>query len=37
MDAIIDLIVKSNSSLFGQEPTIERINIGFTNTLYKIK
>ena len=36
MDTIIDLIVKNNSSLFGQEPTIEKINIGFTNTLYKI-
>ena len=36
MDTIIDLIVKNNSSLFGKEPTIEKINIGFTNTLYKI-
>ncbi len=36
MDNIIDLIVKNNSSLFGQELTIEKINIGFTNTLYKI-
>ena len=36
MDTIIDLIVKNNSSLFGQEPTIEKINIGFTNTLYKV-
>ena len=36
MDTIIDLIVKNNSSLFGQEPTIEKINIGFTNILYKI-
>ena len=36
MDTIIDLIVKNNSSLFGKEPTIEKINIGFTNTLYRI-
>ena len=36
MDTIIDLIVKNNSSLFGKEPTIEKINVGFTNTLYRI-
>ena len=36
MDNIIDIIVRNNTSLFGQEPTIEKINVGFTNTLYKI-
>ena len=36
MEKIIDLIVKINESLFGTNPIIEKINIGFTNTLYKI-
>lgn len=36
MDKIIDLIVKNNTSLFGTNPNIEKINAGFTNTLYRI-
>ena len=36
MDTIIDLIVKINESLFGTNPIIEKINVGFTNTLYII-
>ena len=36
MDKIIDLIVKNNTSLFGTDPSIKKINVGFTNTLYKI-
>ena len=36
MEKIIDLIVKSNESLFGTDPIIEKINVGFTNTLYRI-
>jgi len=36
MDTIIDLIVKINESLFGTNPIIEKINVGFTNTLYRI-
>ena len=36
MDKIIDLIVKNNTSLFGANPSIEKINVGFTNTLYRI-
>lgn len=36
MDKIIDLIVRNNELLFGTNPIIEKINVGFTNTLYKI-
>ncbi len=36
MDKVIDLIVKSNRILFGDNVSIERINVGFTNTLYKV-
>ena len=36
MEKIINQIIKSNSSLFGNNPSINRINIGFTNTLYNI-
>ena len=36
MDKTIDLIVKSNESLFGTDPIIEKINVGFTNTLYRV-
>ena len=36
MNKIIDLIVKKNSSLFGSNPLIKKINIGFTNTIYNV-
>ena len=36
MDKTIELIVKSNKSLFGTVPIIEKINVGFTNSLYRI-
>ena len=36
MDKTIDLIVKQNTSLFGLNPIVKRINIGFTNTIYEI-
>ena len=36
MDKLIELIVKNNQSLFGMNPIVEKINVGFTNTLYKI-
>ena len=36
MDKILDLIVKNNESLFGINPSVEKINVGFTNTLYKV-
>ncbi len=36
MDKIIDLIVRTNTSVFGTNPRCEKINVGFTNTLYKV-
>jgi aminoglycoside phosphotransferase (APT) family kinase protein len=36
MDRIINMIVKNNTSLFGPNPSIDKINVGFTNTLYRI-
>ncbi len=36
MEEIINQIIKNNSFLFGNSPSINRINIGFTNTLYNI-
>ena len=36
MDKIISSIVKNNESLFGTNPSVEKINVGFTNTLYKV-
>ena len=36
MDKIIDLIVRNNVLLFGTNPNVEKINVGFTNTLYKV-
>lgn len=36
MDKIIDLIVKGNDLSFWSNPSIEQINVGFTNTLYRI-
>lgn len=36
MQKIINKIIKQNSSLFGSNPIIEKINVGFTNTIYKI-
>ena len=36
MDNIISLIIKNNESLFGTNSSVEKINIGFTNTLYKV-
>lgn len=36
MQEIIDKIVQQNSDLFGLNPMIEKINVGFTNTIYKI-
>ena len=34
MDKIIDTIISSNKSLFGKNPLVEKINVGFTNTIY---
>lgn len=36
MQEIIHKIIKQNSSLFGSNLIIEKINVGFTNTIYKI-
>lgn len=36
MQEIIDKIIQQNSSLFGVNPKTEKINVGFTNTLYSI-
>ena len=36
MDKIITQIVNCHSKLFGLNPCIEKINVGFTNTLYKV-
>lgn len=36
MQEIINLIVSKNINLFGKNPSITRINVGFTNTIYSI-
>ena len=36
MEKIIDLIVSNNESIFGKNPQIKKINVGFTNTIYEI-
>lgn len=36
MEEIIGKIIRINLSLFGSNPIIEKINVGFTNTIYKI-
>lgn len=36
MQEIINTILKSNEELFGINPKVEKINVGFTNTIYKI-
>lgn len=36
MKEVINKIVEVNSTLFGTNPRIEKINVGFTNTLYSI-
>ncbi len=36
MDKIINKIIRQNKTLFGDNPSVERINVGFTNTIYNI-
>lgn len=36
MEKIIKQIIDKNQDLFGDTPTIEKINVGFTNTIYNI-
>ena len=33
---IINMILKQNTTLFGINPKVEKINVGFTNTIYNI-
>ena len=36
MKEVINKIVEVNSTLLGTNPRIEKINVGFTNTLYSV-
>lgn len=36
MDDIIKIIVQQNKSLLGVNPQVNRINVGFTNTIYNV-
>ncbi len=36
MDDIISKIIKNSKEMFGDSPCIERINVGFTNTIYNV-
>ena len=36
MDKTINLIVSNNENIFGKNPQIKKINVGFTNTIYEI-
>ena len=36
MQEIIKKIIKNNKSLFGDNPIVNKINVGFTNTLYSV-
>ena len=36
MQEIINRIIENNKSLFGDNPIVSKINVGFTNTLYSV-
>lgn len=36
MEFIIDNIIKLNEDIFGKNPNVEKINIGFTNAIYNV-
>ncbi len=36
VEKIVNTILKQNTTLFGINPTVEKINVGFTNTIYNI-
>ena len=36
MDEIINKIVEKHKNIFGDNPSIEKIDVGFTNLIYKI-
>ena len=36
MEEIINKIIEHNKELFGDDPNVEKINVGFTNAIYKV-
>ena len=36
MQEIINKILEQNKSIFGDNPNIDKINVGFTNTIYNV-
>ena len=36
VEEIMNTILKQNTTLFGINPKVEKINVGFTNTIYNI-
>ena len=36
MDEIISIILEHNKNLLGNHPNVEKINVGFTNTIYNV-
>ena len=36
VEKIIDTILKQNTTLYGINPKVKKINVGFTNTIYHI-
>ena len=36
MDEIINKIIEHNKELFGDDFNVEKINVGFTNAIYKV-
>lgn len=36
MEKTINIIIEKNKNLFGDNPSIKKINVGFTNTIYNI-
>ena len=36
MEFIIDNIIKLNEDIFGKNPNVEKINVGFTNAIYNV-
>ena len=36
MQEVINKIIQQNSDLFGENPNVEKINVGFTNAIYEV-
>ena len=36
VEKIINTILNQNATLFGSNPKVEKVNVGFTNTIYSI-